>query len=80
MLASSAAARLLVRRAMAPSALGGMRAFASLDAYEEYGKHLFTGSVADEYLKKHGADGSILKNPSWVKTHADVVANAVFDW
>jgi glutamine synthetase len=53
---------------------------ASLEAYEEYGKGVFTGKVADEYLQKHGASGEILKDPSWVKTHADVVANAVFDW
>jgi glutamine synthetase len=53
---------------------------ASLEAYDEFGKNLFTGKVADEYLKKHGASGAILKDPSWVKTHADVVANAVFDW
>jgi glutamine synthetase len=53
---------------------------ASIGAYEDYGKHVFTGTVADTYLKKHGADGSVLKDPSWTKTHADVVANAVLDW
>jgi len=53
---------------------------ASLSMYEDYGKHVFTGTVADTYLKKHGADASILKDPSWTKTHADVVANAVLDW
>jgi glutamine synthetase len=79
MLATSAAARLLARRTFTPAVMG-VRGMASLEAYDEFGKNLFTGKVADEYLKKHGASGAILKDPSWVKTHADVVANAVFDW
>ncbi|KAI2498713.1 glutamine synthetase [Fragilaria crotonensis] len=79
MIASSAAARFLARRTFAPAVMG-VRGMASLEAYDEFGKNLFTGKVADEYLKKHGASGAILKDPSWVKTHADVVANAVFDW
>jgi glutamine synthetase len=78
MIASVAAARSLLRRA--PGAFGGVRSMASLSMYEDYGKHVFTGTVADTYLKKHGADASILKDPSWTKTHADVVANAVLDW
>jgi len=53
---------------------------ASLDAYEEYGKHVFTGTVADTYLKKYGASADLLKDPSWTSTHSDVVANAVLDW
>jgi glutamine synthetase len=53
---------------------------ANLEAYDEFGKSVFAGKVADEYLQKHGASGDILKDPTWVKTHADVVANAVFDW
>jgi glutamine synthetase len=56
------------------------RAFAALPQFEDYGKNVFTGKVADEYLKKHGASGAILKDPTWVATHSDVVANAVFDW
>ena len=80
MIASAAAARKLAQREMSRSALGGVRAFASLDQYSEFGKTLFTGKVADEYLKKHGASGDILKDPAWVKNHADTVANAVFDW
>jgi len=47
---------------------------------EHYGKHVFTGKVAHKYLAKHGSSGEILKDPSWVSKHADVVANAVFDW
>lgn len=79
MLATSAAARLLARRSFAP-ALSGARGLASLGVYDDYGKNLFSGKVADEYLKKHGASGDLLDDPAWVKTHADVVANAVFDW
>lgn len=56
------------------------RTFAALPQFEDYGKHVFTGKIADEYLKKHGVSGAILKDPTWVSTHADVVANAVFDW
>jgi len=57
-----------------------VRGFASTELYDDYGKHAFTGKVADEYLKKHGASGDILKDASWTETHADVVANAVLDW
>jgi hypothetical protein len=72
----------LTRRTLlsSTSIASGARGFASLDAYEEYGKHVFTGKVADTYLKKHGASGELLKDPSWTKTHADVVAAAVLDW
>jgi len=81
MLASAAAVRKLAQRELARSAtLGGVRTMASLDAYSDFGKSVFTGNVADEYLKKHGASGDILKDPSWVKDHPDTVANAVFDW
>ena len=80
MLASAAAVRALQRQALTRTALGGIRTMASLEAYDDYGKNVFAGKVADEYLQKQGASGDILKNPTWVKTHADVVANAVFDW
>jgi hypothetical protein len=79
MLASTAAVRQLAQREMARN-LGVVRTMASLEAYSDFGKSLFTGTVADEYLKKHGSSGEILKDPSWVKNHADTVANAVFDW
>ena len=79
MLASAAAVRLIAQREMTRN-LGGVRAMASLEAYSDFGKSLFTGKVADDYLKKHGGSGEILKDPTWVKTHADTVANAVFDW
>lgn len=63
----------------AASTLGGTRA-ASLEAYGDYGKHLFKGTVADEYLKKHGSSAAILDDPSWTANHADTVAAAVLDW
>lgn len=85
MLATSAAARSLLLRSRAASSaaastlLGSTRS-ASLEPYSDYGKSLFTGRIADEYLKKHGSSGDILKDPSWTKTHSDVVAKAVLDW
>ena len=80
MIASAAAVRKIAQRELGRNARGGTRAFASLDAYSEFGKSLFTGKVADEYLQKHGSSGDILKDPAWVKNNADTVANAVFDW
>lgn len=80
MIASAAAVRKIAQREMGRNVLGGVRTMASLEAYSDFGKTLFTGKVADEYLKKHGSSGEILKDPSWVKNHSDTVANAVFDW
>jgi len=77
----SSTSRTLARRALASNAaMGGVRTMASLEPYEHYGEHCFTGKVADEYLKKHGASGAILKDPTWTQTHSDVVAAAVLDW
>lgn len=75
----SAAARHLTRR-QAAAPLAGVRTMASLEQFEDYGKSVFTGKVADEYLTKHGASGDILKDPTWVNNHSDTVAMAVFDW
>eukprot|EP00525_Craspedostauros_australis_P000568 CAMPEP_0198131082 /NCGR_PEP_ID=MMETSP1442-20131203/55361_1 /TAXON_ID= /ORGANISM="Craspedostauros australis, Strain CCMP3328" /LENGTH=122 /DNA_ID=CAMNT_0043791819 /DNA_START=71 /DNA_END=436 /DNA_ORIENTATION=- len=77
---STSAVRSLARREVARGIKSSVRAFASLEAYQDFGKAVFTGKVADEYLKKHGASGAVLKDPNWVNTDADVVANAVFDW
>ena len=77
MIASSIAARALARRKVLPM---GIRAMSSLESFEDYGKNVFSGKIADEYLRKQGASGEVLKDPTWVKTHSDVVANAVFDW
>lgn len=52
----------------------------SIPAFKDYGKHVFTGRIADQYLKKQGSSGAILKDPNWVKTDADTVAAAVLDW
>lgn len=73
------AAKTLVSRTstkLAPFA----RSFASLDKYSDYGKGVFKGKVADEYLKKQGLDVSVLDDPSWTVNHADAVAKAVIDW
>ncbi|KAG7357283.1 glutamine synthase [Nitzschia inconspicua] len=80
MFATSAAFKALARREASRNANINVRAMANLAAYEDFGKNVFTGSVADEYLKKHGASVELLKDPSWVKTAPDTVANAVFDW
>ena len=80
MFATPAAVKALVRREANRVAFVGVRGMANLSAYEDYGKNVFTGKVADEYLRKHGLSGKVLKDPTWVKSHADTVANAVFDW
>jgi len=83
MLATKAAARsLLLRtpRLANAASTSSVRTFASIEPYSDYGKYVFTGRVADEYLKKHGSSGDILNDPSWVKSHADTVAKAVLDW
>ena len=93
MLVASSAARTLLANArrgiVAPAASSAantttttttVRTMASIDPYSDYGKAVFTGRIADEYLKKHGSSGSILKDPSWTGSHADTVAKAVLDW
>ena len=80
MLLSTSVAKLLARRSAVSSAIGGIRGMASTELFDDYGKHVFSGAVADEYLKKHGASSDVLKDPSWTETHADVVASAVLDW
>jgi len=70
------AARHLARK----SASVGVRSMASLSQFNDFGKNVFTGKVADEYLSKHGASKEVLDDPTWVQTHSDAVANAVFDW
>jgi glutamine synthetase len=78
MFASRAAVRHFVRRET--SRCGIIRTFANLDQFNDFGKHVFTGKVADQYLAKHGGSGDMLKDPTWVKKHSDTVAMAVFDW
>jgi len=80
MFATSAAIKAIARREATLKAAVNVRTMANLAAYEDFGKAAFTGKVADEYLKKHGASAETLKDPSWVVNDADKVANAVFDW
>jgi glutamine synthetase len=83
MLATTAAARSLLRhtsRTATAATTASVRTFASIEPYSDYGKSVFTGRVADEYLKKHGSSGDILKDPSWTVSHSDTVAKAVLDW
>lgn len=82
MMLSTAAKHLVRRHQVATAALAPatFRSMSTLEQFEEYGKAVFAGKVAEEYLAKHGAKGSILKDPTWVKKHADTVAKAVFDW
>jgi hypothetical protein len=74
----AAASRYLVRRSENVST----RRFAHAvkDQFEEYGKMVFTGKIAEEYLSKHGSSAEILSDPTWVNHSADTVAEAVFDW
>ncbi|KAL7565243.1 hypothetical protein ACA910_014541 [Epithemia clementina (nom. ined.)] len=73
----SSATRQFVRRSVVST---GTRAFASLAGFEDFGKNVFAGTIAEEYLSRYGESKTLLEDPSWVKTHADTVANAVFDW
>ncbi len=52
----------------------------SVPMFKDYGKHVFTGKVAEKYLKKQGSNSAILADASWVKTDADTVAAAVLEW
>ena len=76
------AARQLVRRQDAVYSLNVWRAASTTveQEFESYGKNVFMGAVADEYLKAHGASAALLKDPTWVTHSSDTVAAAVFDW
>ena len=81
MFATSSAVKAIARREINRNASAvSVRAMANLAAFDDFGKNVFTGAVADEYLKKHGASLSMLKDPAWVQNSPDVVADAVFDW
>jgi len=77
---ASAAIKAIARREATMKAAVNIRAMSNLAAYEDFGNNVFTGKVAAEYLQKHGASADTLKDPNWVNTNADAVANAVFDW
>ena len=77
------ATRHLIRREGSTAArLNTARALSSGvdDLFSDYGKHVFTGAVADEYLAKQGASAELLNDPSWVTHSSDKVADAVFEW
>lgn len=50
--------------------------------FKDYGKHVFTGNVADYYLKKNGSSKKLLANSDWItdRAKADIVAAAVLEW
>ncbi|CAJ1962677.1 unnamed protein product [Cylindrotheca closterium] len=50
--------------------------------YKQYGKHVFTGKLAQQYLVASGGSASLMEDPSWVKDRkkADIVAAAVLHW
>jgi hypothetical protein len=80
MFATSAAVKHIARREATAKAVANIRAMSNLAAYDDFGSNVFTGKVAAEYLAKHGASADTLKDPNWVNSEADAVANAVFDW
>jgi len=47
---------------------------------EEYGKNVFTGTVAEKYLKKYGESVETLNDPNWVNEKSDNVAAAILEW
>jgi len=54
----------------------------SIDDMEDYGKNLFKGTVADQYLKKNGLSHTILDSGAWVHDESmlDKVAASVLEW
>ena len=52
------------------------------NVFSHYGKHVFTGALADHYLKKNGGSGAMLEDSTWVsdRSKADIVAAAVLEW
>mmetsp|Transcript_49176 Transcript_49176/g.73094 ORF Transcript_49176/g.73094 Transcript_49176/m.73094 type:complete len:729 (-) Transcript_49176:158-2344(-) len=47
---------------------------------EDYGKNVFTGKVANEYLTKYGVSTDTFKDPNWVNEKSDEVAAAILEW
>ena len=52
------------------------------EVFKSYGKHIFTGKLADYYLKKNGSSVAEMEDPTWVKdrSKADKIAAAVLEW
>ena len=83
----AASARVLRSSVARTSALASARVAAPvlqrrtfIQSSDDYGKHLFTGDIADKYLSKQGLPANLLSDHSWTQTHSDKVAAAVMDW
>jgi len=50
----------------------------SFDA--EFGSKVFSGAVADKYLKQQGESAALLEDHTWTTTKADKVAAAILAW
>lgn len=52
------------------------------ELFKSYGKHVFTGKLAEYYLKKNGGTVAMMEDPSWVsdRPKADIMAAAVLNW
>ena len=52
------------------------------EVFKSYGKHIFTGKLAEYFLKKNGGSLAMMQDSTWVKdrTKADIIAAAVLDW
>lgn len=52
------------------------------EVFKGYGKHIFTGKLADYYLKKNGSSIEEMSDSTWVKDRpkADKIAAAVLEW
>ena len=52
------------------------------ELFKGYGKHVFTGKLAEYYLTKNGSSVAEFKDSSWVKDRpkADKIAAAVLNW
>jgi len=72
------AARTVAR--MSPRLLPAISQRTFMSSLEDYGTHVFKGSVADAYLAKQGLPAGLLDDPSWTSTSADKVAAAVQEW
>ena len=53
----------------------------STDTFDAaFGSKVFTGAVADKYLKAQGESAAILEDHTWTQTKADKVAAAILAW
>ncbi len=51
-----------------------------ISSSDDYGKHVFSGEVADSYLTKQGLPAGLLNDPSWTTASSNKVAAAVMEW